>query len=322
MFTTAYGMLANAFPLLIASPRYIMGLITLGALVQTAQAFQLVSSALAWPVDNLAKLAEWRASAGRVLSLHAILGAAEAGMAAPGVPRLEVEVGETPTLVLDHVAIDGPATTRASARGAFPMAPISASIAAGEHVIVSGERALVGLLPKVIARLWPWGSGRVVLPSDGPVFVMSEDPYLPVGALRGAVCYPQLPDQCDVVAISAALRRVGLGHLLVRQSERADWQQTLSHAERQLIGFARLLIQRPRWIVLDRAMSALDEEERTEMNLVLAEELSGATVISVNSMPHGSRPGRRELVLTRERRRVGVRQEQTRLDQPIDEVRS
>ena len=40
VFTTAYGVLANPFPLLVAAPRYIMGFISLGTLMQMAQAFR------------------------------------------------------------------------------------------------------------------------------------------------------------------------------------------------------------------------------------------------------------------------------------------
>ena len=49
VFTTAYGVLANPFPLLVAAPRYIMGLISLGTLMQMAQAFSQVTAALAFP---------------------------------------------------------------------------------------------------------------------------------------------------------------------------------------------------------------------------------------------------------------------------------
>ena len=47
VFTTAYGVLANPFPLLVAAPRYILGFITLGTLMQMAQAFSQVTAALA-----------------------------------------------------------------------------------------------------------------------------------------------------------------------------------------------------------------------------------------------------------------------------------
>ena len=41
--------------------------------MQSAQAFQQMAMALSWPVDNMAKIAEWRASVERVLSLVSAL---------------------------------------------------------------------------------------------------------------------------------------------------------------------------------------------------------------------------------------------------------
>jgi putative ATP-binding cassette transporter len=74
VFSSGWTVLSQAFPILIAAPRYIGGSITLGVLMQSAQAFQQMVSALTWPIDNLPKLAEWRASAGRVLGLHRAIG--------------------------------------------------------------------------------------------------------------------------------------------------------------------------------------------------------------------------------------------------------
>ena len=70
LFTTAYNVLASPFPLLVAAPRYIMGLISLGTLMQTAQAFQQVTAALSFPVDNLSTIAQWQASVERVMALQ------------------------------------------------------------------------------------------------------------------------------------------------------------------------------------------------------------------------------------------------------------
>ncbi|MFN6955071.1 MAG: SbmA/BacA-like family transporter, partial [Acetobacteraceae bacterium] len=69
MFQSAYITLAPVFPILVASPRYLSSEITLGGLMQTGQGFQQVVAALSWPVDNAARLAEWRASAERILAL-------------------------------------------------------------------------------------------------------------------------------------------------------------------------------------------------------------------------------------------------------------
>ena len=73
MFSSTWSVLSQAAPILIVAPRYIAGNITLGVLMQSAQAFQQMINALSWPIDNMQKLAECRASFGRVAQLHARL---------------------------------------------------------------------------------------------------------------------------------------------------------------------------------------------------------------------------------------------------------
>ena len=65
LFSSGYSVLSMAFPILVSAPRYILGSISLGALMQSAQSFQHMVSALSWPVDNMGKVAEWRASVER-----------------------------------------------------------------------------------------------------------------------------------------------------------------------------------------------------------------------------------------------------------------
>ena len=69
LFNSGYGVLSMAFPILVSAPRYILGSITLGALMQSVQSFQHMASALSWPVNNMAGIAQWRASVERVLGL-------------------------------------------------------------------------------------------------------------------------------------------------------------------------------------------------------------------------------------------------------------
>ena len=69
MFTSGYSVTSMALPILVASPRYITGAISLGMLIQSVQAFQHMVSALSWPVDNMAVIAKWRTSVERVLGL-------------------------------------------------------------------------------------------------------------------------------------------------------------------------------------------------------------------------------------------------------------
>lgn len=68
-FASGYSVASMALPILVASPRYIAGAISLGMLIQSVQAFQHMVSALSWPVDNMAQIAKWRTSVERVLGL-------------------------------------------------------------------------------------------------------------------------------------------------------------------------------------------------------------------------------------------------------------
>jgi vitamin B12/bleomycin/antimicrobial peptide transport system ATP-binding/permease protein len=55
--------------LLLCTPKYLMGTMTLGEAVQAAAAFVVVQGAFSWFTDNYARLAEWASSANRVASL-------------------------------------------------------------------------------------------------------------------------------------------------------------------------------------------------------------------------------------------------------------
>ena len=55
--------------LLLCTPKYLQGAMTLGEVVQAAAAFVMVQGAFNWFTDNYARLAEWAASANRVASL-------------------------------------------------------------------------------------------------------------------------------------------------------------------------------------------------------------------------------------------------------------
>ena len=55
--------------LLLCSPKYLAGTMTLGEVVQAAAAFVVVQGAFSWFTDNYARLAECAASANRVASL-------------------------------------------------------------------------------------------------------------------------------------------------------------------------------------------------------------------------------------------------------------
>lgn len=270
VFTTAYSVLAAPFPLLVAAPRYIMGLITLGTLMQMAQAFQQVTAALSFPVDNLSTISLWRASVERVMALQDAMGGLQEKL---GDNRIEVK-HEGDSLHLAGV--------RVMEHDAAPlMQEITAHIGPGERVRIEGDTQVCHKLILAIAGLWPWGAGKVTLPASANIFIASDRPYLPVGALGEAVCYPLALGVCTPDDINSALRRVGLGDLAGRLAVVENWDHVLSAARQQRLSFARILLHRPDWIFLAEATNALDAAAQREMAELLAAELPSAAVVAV-----------------------------------------
>ncbi|MEW5727456.1 MAG: ABC transporter ATP-binding protein/permease [Pseudomonadota bacterium] len=292
LFSSGYQVLSTAFPVLVAAPRYIAGTITLGTLMQTAQAFQQMAAALSWPIDNISKAAEWKATVERVLSLtEAVEKVAREGTQHDGT-TIAIEQAEGAMLAFKNVCI-------ASPHGEVIVTGLDAEIQAGERVLISGDPASAVKLFKVVAGLWPWGRGRVELPRDASIFFMPQRPYLPIGTMREAVCYPSWPDDFDKMAVTAAMRRVGLAHLIPRLNDTENWENALSVSEQQRIGFARLLLQQPDWVFLEEATDALESEGEEEMMRLIGLELPSATVLTVGYHAQLERYHDRKLTLQR-----------------------
>lgn len=275
LFSSGYQVLATGFPILIAAPRYIAGAITLGAVMQIAQAFQQMTSALSWPVDNLSKAAEWKASVERVLSINGALDALKVdGDVCEPDSRICAAPSASPSLHFHDLCITAPTGQRV-------VNHFTATIERGERVLITGDPDAAIKLFKVVAGLWPWGRGRVELPGDANIFFMPQRPYLPIARLRSGLAYPMGPDSYDDATLSAALQRVSLGHLVNRLDEVATWEHVLTLGEQQRIGFARLLLHRPDWIFIEESTAALLPEGEQQMMQLVRDELPLATVLTV-----------------------------------------
>ncbi|OAN44560.1 ABC transporter [Magnetospirillum moscoviense] len=274
LFSSGYAVLATGFPILITAPRYIAGAITLGALMQIAQAFQQMTSALSWPVDNLSKAAEWKASVERVMALHNAIETLKGDIACMPDSRICVGPSDKPVLAFRDLTI-------ANADGTTVVSRFEAEIQQGERVLISGDPGGALKLFKVVAGLWPWGRGHIELPGDGAISFVPERPYLPIGSLRSTLRYPSDRDVFAEATVLKAMQKVGLGHLTHRLMDVGNWEQVLTLGEQQRIGFARLLLHRPDWIFLDEATDCLEEKAEQELMSLLIAELPNATILTV-----------------------------------------
>ena len=270
---TGYGALLPVFPILIAAPQYIAGAMSLGVLMQAAQAFQRLTSALSWPVDNIGEIAHCRASAERVLALHESILRLDADAQTVDSPRIAFDQSEDGQLVIEDLTIAEPT-------GQILLEHFSATIQRGEKVLITGHPVVTGSLFKVMGGLWPWGRGRVVLPGDENLLFIAQRPFLPEGSLRGALCYPSAPEAFSDEQIRCALDNAGIAWLAPRLDERDDWEQLLTRRSQKRLGFARVLLQRPAWVFMEEATDAFEPRAEKIILNMIQRELPEMTLVS------------------------------------------
>lgn len=291
-FGTGYGSLLPVLPILVAAPQYIAGAMSLGVLMQAAQAFERLTASLSWPVDNIGEIARCRASADRVLSLYEDMEELDARTRPENGPRIEMARTGEGGLVIENLCIAEPS-------GRVLLEGLSEEIRRGERVLITGDPAVTGGLFKVIGGLWPWGEGRVRLPKEGGMLFLAQRPFLPEGPLREAVCYPCAQEDFPRERVLDALERVGLGRLASRLDEADNWEEALPQRVQQQLGFARVLLQRPAWVFLEEATDAFDPEGERQIFELLFRELPEATVLNISFHPDLAPLHHRTLVLNR-----------------------
>jgi vitamin B12/bleomycin/antimicrobial peptide transport system ATP-binding/permease protein len=242
--------------------------------MQLVAAFSAVQGALIWFVDNAVRLAEWYASALRVIELTSALEDIDLGTLMEDETTIQLGTSDDGTIHIEGLSV-------ADRAGRVVINDASITIRTGEKVMLAGESGSgKSILIRALAGLWPWGSGSIRVPKGVKIAFVPQRPYLPLGTLREALSYPD-PAAVTQDVMIAAMHRCGLGYLTKQLDSEARWDQTLSGGERQRVAFVRLMIQKPQIIIMDEATSALDEDSQFSLLSLLHQELAAATVISV-----------------------------------------
>jgi putative ATP-binding cassette transporter len=260
-FTSGYGLGAWIVPSIVAAPRYFRGELGLGGLMQTSQAFQQVQDALSFFVQSYKEIAAWRAVVERLVGFERTLEAVHR-QTATGLRRVDGRPGQLSVVNVDLYRPDGQPL----------IANVNFTIGPGDTVLLTGASGSgKSTLIRAVAGIWPFGRGEIRVPRDAKILFLPQRPYLPIGKLRDVVSYPMPADGVADGTLREALEAVGLPQLTGRLDENAHWQLQLSPGEQQRIAFARALVQKPEWLFLDEATSAVDEGTESRLYRLVRE---------------------------------------------------
>lgn len=246
-------------------------------------ALLLMLSRMSGPVSEIQRgmqqLAHSLPSYERLRALEALLQPAPARLASTAMP------GETAALAFDRVSF--------SRGGHDVLRDFSVRIRPGAIVGIAGASGvgkttlldlMAGILRPDTGEIHVGGADRAGFAND--LAYVGQDPVLSGRTLRECLAWSSDAETCDMVA---ALRRVGAGALLQRlggiDAPLGERGATISGGERQRVGLARALLRRPRLLLFDEALNALDTGSERHLLTMLAGLRPRPTIVVVAHRP-------------------------------------
>jgi putative ATP-binding cassette transporter len=268
--TLAMALTSAVFASFALLPRYLAHQISFGDMTQLEATFSIVASSLQWFIQNFTVVQQYRVVVARLGGLDTAidLGTRPRG---PEYARLAIS-----SIRVNGLDLDTP-------QGHRLLSGLTFSVHPGERWLIKGPSgAGKSTLLRALAGIWHHGAGDVSLPADAKTLFLPQKNYLPPGSLKAALCYPSAPDAFDDEWCRRALTDCQLAHLVDHLEETAHWGHRLSPGEQQRIGFARIVLQRPNYVLLDESTSALDEDNETYLYRVLVERFPHMAIVSVS----------------------------------------
>jgi putative ATP-binding cassette transporter len=260
--------------MILTAPAYFASKIQLGAVLQTAEAFGSVQTALSFFVSTYRSLAEWRAVVARLDGFEtAIASAATLASSASSIKMAPSTEGDE--IDLQQLLVRLP-------NGTPLVSTDRLSLRTSERTLVTGPSgAGKSTLFRAIAGIWPFGNGSIAIPANARLMMLPQRPYFPIGALQAAIVYPAEASAFSSDQVRDALIAVGMPQLATRLEEEAHWNRMLSLGEQQRLGLARALLHRPQYLFLDEATASLDEASEAALYRLLEEKLPATTIVSI-----------------------------------------
>lgn len=258
-------------PVLAAAPMFFAGKITLGILMQIVNAFNRVEGSLMLFASQFETFAAWKATFDRIVDFkHEMIEIQDKVDSKDN--KLNVRSHNDAQINVNNLQIHLPDNNK--------LTQFNFSIEPKEKVLIMGRSGLgKSTLLKCIAGHWPFASGTISRPED--VMIIPQKPYFPIGTLHDSILYPNLEREVSDAEMSRVLEICHLSKLPERLHERSDWNSTLSLGEQQRLNFARIILTKPRVVIMDEPTASMDKSLEVEMFRTLFEELPDTTVLTI-----------------------------------------
>jgi putative ATP-binding cassette transporter len=115
-------------------------------------------------------------------------------------------------------------------------------------------------------------------------------PYLPRGTLREVLAYPQKVASFQEADFATALSRLTLERLVPMLDETRRWDRDLTQDEQLNLAFARMVLQKPQWVLMDDVFGALDDESLERVTDAFAHELANTCLIHIGKAAQAHHP--------------------------------
>ena len=254
LFQNGYQYITFLLPAIILSPRILSGELEIGSFVKAGTAFRAILIALTLIIQQFEQFTNFAAGIDRLDDLERSIDEHKNLDS----QKVKISFHEDSSLAINNLTLYTPNYQTTLVEN------LSLTVSARESLLIVGESGVgKSSIVRAIAGLWKSGQGGVTTPNEQDILFLPQKPYMTIGSLRQQLLYPEPNQEFSDEHLLEVLKQVNLqlvGDKIESLDTHKDWSKVLSLGEQQRLAFARLLLRKPTYGILDEATSSLDVE--------------------------------------------------------------